>query len=236
MKIRQAKNGSFFIKKGMTSVMLDNGNIVPVTVLEQIKNNILGKKDNKSLCIFHGYHGRFNKPQMEMFSKNYSFGKSFSENSDSGDGNNENNPKKGFIREIEFSGKFLEKIKENPENKFPEITLDFFEENTFVDVSAFSKGKGFQGGMKRHGFSGQPASHGCSVSHRALGSTGNRHLPAKTIKGRKMPGHMGHELTTQQNLKIMKVIKEYNVILVKGSIPGPKKTLVFARMAVKNGK
>ena len=94
-------------------------------------------------------------------------------------------------------------------------------------------GKGFQGAMKRHGFRGQPASHGTSVTHRSLGSTGQRKDPGKVFKGKKMAGRMGGEQATAQSLKVMKIDNELNLVYVKGCIPGVDDQFVKVRDAVK---
>lgn len=102
-----------------------------------------------------------------------------------------------------------------------------------VDVSGISKGKGFQGGMKRHGFKGMPASHGTSKSHRAIGSTGMCQDPGRVFKGKKMPGRMGGVRVTKQNLRIIKIDRGRNLIYVKGAVPGNKGEFVEIRDAVK---
>ena len=105
-----------------------------------------------------------------------------------------------------------------------------------IDVCGTSKGKGFAGGMKRWNFSGLEASHGVSVSHRSLGSTGNRQDPGKTFKNKKMPGHLGAERVTTQNLEIAAVDAEKGLILVKGAIPGAKGGYVMVTDAVKRAR
>jgi large subunit ribosomal protein L3 len=102
-----------------------------------------------------------------------------------------------------------------------------------VDVAATSKGKGFQGGMKRHNFGGMPASHGTSLSHRAIGSVGQCQDPGKVFKGKKMPGHMGTDRVTIQNLRVVKVDRGRNLIYVDGAVPGNKGGFVEIRDAVK---
>jgi len=102
-----------------------------------------------------------------------------------------------------------------------------------IDVAAISKGKGFQGGMKRHNFSGMPASHGVSRSHRALGSTGQCQDPGRVFKGKKMAGRMGGERVTVQNLRIVKIDRGRNLIYVKGAVPGQKGAFVEVRDSVK---
>jgi len=100
------------------------------------------------------------------------------------------------------------------------LKADFLKDTPIVDVVGISKGKGFAGGMKRWGFHGLEASHGVSVSHRSVGSTGNRTSPAKVFKGKKMPGQMGDKQITVKNLKVVDLDLEDNVICVKGAIPG----------------
>jgi len=113
-----------------------------------------------------------------------------------------------------------------------EIGVDHFEEGAFIDVTGTSKGKGFQGVMKRHNFKGGPAAHG-SGFHRLAGSTGNCSTPGRVYKGRPMAGQMGNEQVTVQNLKVVKVDVEKNVILVKGAIPGCRTSKVWIQSAVK---
>jgi len=106
-----------------------------------------------------------------------------------------------------------------------EINVSIFQEDQIIKVSGVSKGKGFQGGVKRHGFSGRNATHGVKHEHRTIGSTGTR-FPQHVMKGRKMPGRMGFEKVTVKNLRIMKVDKENNLLVVKGAVPGTEKTLL----------
>lgn len=113
-----------------------------------------------------------------------------------------------------------------------EIGVDLFDGVEFVDATAISKGKGYQGVMKRHGFAGGPASHG-SGFHRHAGSTGMRSTPGRGLPGGKKAGQMGNERVTVQNLRVVMVNKEENVILVKGQVPGPRNGLVYISRAVK---
>jgi large subunit ribosomal protein L3 len=107
-----------------------------------------------------------------------------------------------------------------------EVNASIFQEGEDVNVSGISKGKGFQGGVKRHGFKGKlSATHGNKHEHRTIGSTGQR-FPQHVIKGRRMPGRMGYERTTVKNLKIMKVDKENNLLVIKGAVPGTRRTLL----------
>jgi large subunit ribosomal protein L3 len=114
-----------------------------------------------------------------------------------------------------------------------EITADHFIQGQLVDVTGTSIGKGFQGPMKRHNFSGLRASHGVSISHRSHGSTGQRQDPGKVFKGKKMAGHMGDERVTTQNVLVAKVDVDKGLVFIRGSVPGAKGGWVFVRDAVK---
>jgi large subunit ribosomal protein L3 len=114
-----------------------------------------------------------------------------------------------------------------------EITADHFVPGQFVDVTGISTGKGFAGGMKRHNFHGLRATHGVSVSHRSIGSTGGRQDPGRTFKNRKMPGHLGTERVTTLNLKVVSTDVERGLILVEGAVPGTKGGWIQLRDAVK---
>ena len=114
-----------------------------------------------------------------------------------------------------------------------EITADHFLAGQPVDVSGLTVGKGFQGGIKRWNFGGLRATHGVSVSHRSLGSTGNRQDPGRTFKGKKMAGHLGQEMVTTLNLTVFRVDVERGLILIKGAVPGTEGTYVKIRDAIK---
>jgi large subunit ribosomal protein L3 len=115
------------------------------------------------------------------------------------------------------------------------IKADIFSEGDKIDVTAKSKGKGYAGGIKRHGLKSGPSAHG-SKYHRHAGSNGSATTPGRVFKGKKMPGHMGNVRVTVQNLEVVKIDVENNVILVKGAVPGPKKSLVMIKETVKSGK
>lgn len=114
-----------------------------------------------------------------------------------------------------------------------EIGVDTFENTAFVDVTGVSKGKGYQGTMKKYNFRGGPASHG-SGFHRHAGSTGMRSTPGRCLPGGPRPSHMGSETVTVQGLQVVKIIKDENIILVKGAVPGANGDLVYIREAVKH--
>ncbi|OIO55418.1 MAG: 50S ribosomal protein L3 [Alphaproteobacteria bacterium CG_4_10_14_0_2_um_filter_63_37] len=116
-----------------------------------------------------------------------------------------------------------------------ELDVSQFSDTEYVDVTGTSIGKGFQGVMKRHGFGGLRATHGVSISHRSPGSIGNRQTPGRVFKNKKMAGHMGAERVTTQNLKVVQVRAEESVLLVEGSVPGHAGSLVYVNTAVKKG-
>jgi large subunit ribosomal protein L3 len=114
-----------------------------------------------------------------------------------------------------------------------EITVEIFEAGQYVDVSGITQGKGFQGGIKRHNFSHQDYTHGNSVSHRAVGSTGQNQTPGRVFPGKKGPGHMGAKNNTIQNLEVVRVDNERNLIMIKGSVPGSRAGNVIIKPALK---
>lgn len=141
----------------------------------------------------------------------------------------------GQKREVYTAGRFLKEFRfENAADYSvkDEIKADIFTEGDKVDATAISKGKGFQGAIKRHGQSRGPMAHG-SKFHRHQGSNGSSSDPSHVFKGKGMPGHMGAKQITTQNLEVVKVDVENGLILVKGSVPGPKKALVTLKETVK---
>lgn len=147
-----------------------------------------------------------------------------------------NKPKKGhFAKAGVENRRFLKEFKLDNAEEFElgqEIKADIFEAGDKVDVTATSKGKGFQGAIKRHGQSRGPMGHG-SKYHRHAGSNGSASDPSKVFKGKKMPGQMGAVKVTVQNLEIVRVDVENNLLLVKGAVPGPKKSTVIIKESVK---
>ena len=113
------------------------------------------------------------------------------------------------------------------------LNVNHFKINQFIDASSFSTGKGFAGVMKRHNFGGLRASHGVSISHRSHGSTGQNQDPGRVFKGKKMAGRMGFKKVTKQNLKILEVDEDNNLLIVKGSIPGKKNSIIFIKDSIK---
>jgi len=116
------------------------------------------------------------------------------------------------------------------------LDVSHFKVDQFVDASSISIGKGFAGVMKRHNFGGLRASHGVSISHRSHGSTGQNQDPGRVFKGKKMAGRMGNKKVTKQNLKVIDVDSENNLLMVKGSVPGKKNSIVYLNDSVKKSK
>jgi len=116
-----------------------------------------------------------------------------------------------------------------------DVTVDIFEGITYVDVTGTSKGKGFAGGMKRHGFAGQGAAHGNQAAHRRVGGIGAAATPGRIFKGKRMAGRMGNDRVTTQNLNVQKIDADANLLLIKGAIPGARGGIVTVKTAVKGG-
>lgn len=200
-------------KLGMTQIFDENGKIVPVTVVEAGPCVVVQKKTTEKDgydAIQVGFSDvrekLVNKPEKGHFAK---AGVAI----------------KRFVKELR-----LENI--NDYQVGQEFKADIFATGERVDVSGISKGKGFQGTIKRWNAHRGPETHG-SKFHRAVGSMGGSSDPSRTFKNKKMPGHMGNVNTTVLNLQVAKVMPEKNIILIKGGIPGPNKGLVVIRNTVK---
>lgn len=199
-------------KIGMTQVFAENGELIPVTVVEAAPNVVLQKKSIETdgyEAIQIGFDDKrdklSNKPEKGHVAK-------------------ANTTPKRFVREL--SGVNLGEYEVGQE-----VKVDIFAKGEIVDVTGISKGKGFQGSIKRHGQSRGPMSHG-SRYHRRPGSMGPV-APNRVFKGKLLPGRMGGEQVTVQNLEIVKVDVERNLLLIKGNVPGAKKALVKIKSAVK---
>ena len=199
-------------KIGMTSVFAKNGKLIPVTVIE-VEPNIVSQIKTKEK---DGYEAI----QLAAFDKREKLA---------------NKPETGHLKKANTAPKrFLREIRGVDVANYSlgsEVKADIFE-GEMVDVTGTSKGKGFQGVIKRWNQSRGPMGHG-SQYHRGVGSLGTL-LPMRVIPGKKMPGHMGSEQVTIQNLEIVQIDINNNVILVKGNVPGPKKSLVLIKSSVKN--
>jgi len=204
-------------KIGMTREFYKTGQSVPVTVVKMEKGRIIEliEEDKRGYKAIQVGFGKIKNSKLSKSMKGY-FAKKNTE------------PKKTLK---EFRVKKLEDYKEGNE-----LGLELFKDVKFVDIKSTTIGKGFAGAMKRHNFRGLRASHGVSVSHRALGSTGQNQDPGKVFKNKKMAGHMGNKLRTIQNIEIIKSDNENNLLYLKGSIPGSKNTEVIIKKAAKNIK
>lgn len=205
------------IKRGMTRVFTENGNMIPVTLLEIGSNRITQIKtfekegyNSFQLAIENDKTKQMSKPQLGHLAKSNI---------------------KSCLGFWEF---YFDGIHEYVVGD--EIPLSIFNINEFVDVTGVSKGKGFAGTIKRHNFSRQRASHGNSLSHRVPGSIGQCQTPGRVFKGKKMSGHMGSNRTSIQNLQIIKINLDDKYLLVKGSVPGSIGSIVLVKKSYKINK
>ena len=201
-------------KLGMTRVFMDDGRHIPVTVVKVDGCQVVGQRTAER----DGYHAlRLGIGAIKA--------------------KNVNRPAKGQFKKakVEAKRKVVEfRVSEDAMvDVGKELTPNHFVEGQFVDVAGTSIGKGFAGAMKRHNFSGLRASHGVSISHRSLGSTGQCQDPGRVFKGKKMAGHMGDERVTVQNLKIVETRPEEGLILISGAVPGSKGGWVLIQDAAK---
>jgi large subunit ribosomal protein L3 len=200
-------------KIGMTQVFAKNGKLIPVTVIS-IEPNVVSQIKTIENDGYEAVQLAFDTKREKLSNK----------------------PEMGHLKKANTSPKrFLREIRGVDVSTYTlgqEIKADIFAEGEMVDVTGTSKGKGFQGVIKRHNQSRGPMGHG-SQYHRGVGSLGTMR-PMRVLKGKKLPGHMGSKTVTVQNLEIVMVDLENNVILVKGNVPGPKKSLVIIKSAIKN--
>ena len=200
-------------KIGMTQVFTKSGKLVPVTVVE-VEPNVVTQIKTKENDGYEAIQLGFDTKREKLATK-----------ASIGHTNKANTTPKRFFREIRG-------VEINNYSLGQEIKVDIFEAGEVVDVTGVTKGHGFQGVIKRHNQSRGPMGHG-SHYHRGPGSMGTMR-PMRVFKGKKLPGHMGTLTVTIQNLEVVAVDVENNVILIKGNIPGPKKSLVIIKTAVKN--
>ena len=201
-------------KVGMTQYFTESGELIPVTVVEVTPNVVLQLKTIEN----DGYEAvqlGFDDLR-EVLS---------------------NRPAKGHVAKANATPKrFIRELNNVELSEYEvgqEITVDVFKAGDIVDVTGTSKGKGFQGAIKRHGQSRGPMAHG-SRYHRRPGSMGGASFPSRVFKGKALPGQMGGNRITIQNLEVVKVDAERNVILIKGNVPGSKKSLVEIKTAIKS--
>ncbi len=200
-------------KIGMTQVFTKSGKLVPVTVVE-VEPNVVTQIKTKENDGYEAIQLGFDTKREKLATK-----------ASIGHTNKAKTTPKRFFREIRG-------VEINNYSLGQEIKVDIFEAGEVVDVTGVTKGHGFQGVIKRHNQSRGPMGHG-SHYHRGPGSMGTMR-PMRVFKGKKLPGHMGTLTVTIQNLEVVAVDVENNVILIKGNIPGPKKSLVIIKTAVKN--
>ena len=208
--------GLIATKIGNSSYYQENGTNTPVTVIkidECIVTNVkTTEKDGYNAVQLSSIDStkdisKVNKPQRKIFSSINI------------------NPKK-IIKEFKVDNDNILEIG-------TVLKVDHFKVDQFVDVSGVSIGKGFAGVMKRHNFGGLRASHGVSISHRSHGSTGQNQDPGRVFKGKKMAGRMGNKKVTKQNLKVIEVDSLNNLLIVKGSVPGKKNSILYLKDSVK---
>lgn len=200
-------------KVGMTQIFNENGSLIPVTVLQAgpcVVTQVKTIENDGYEAVQVGYGDirevLVNKPRKGHFAK-------------------AKVANKKYLKEFKFENAADYTVGQ-------EIKADIFAEGDRVDATAKSKGKGFQGAIKRYGQSRGPMAHG-SKFHRHAGSNGAATTPGRVFKGKHMPGHMGHVKVTVQNLEVVRIDAEKNIILVKGAVPGPKKSLVMLKNTVK---
>ena len=206
-------------KRGMTRVFTEEGASVPVTVIEVDPNRVTQVKNDdnegyRSIQVTIGTRraSLVNKPVSGHYAK---------AGVEAGEGLWELRLPEGVGEELEAGS---------------ELNVEMFEAGELVDVTGTSKGKGFAGGVKRHNFRMQDATHGNSLAHRAPGSIGQCQTPGRVFKGKKMAGHMGDERVTTQNLEVVRVDSERNLLLIKGAVPGAAGGAVMVRPSVKTAQ
>ncbi len=203
-------------KRGMTRVFTEEGASVPVTVIEVDPNRVTQVKNDET----DGYRSvqvTFGKRRASLVNKPVA-GHYAKAGVEAGEGLWELRLPAGEGDDLETGA---------------ELNVEMFEAGEMVDVTGTSKGKGFAGGVKRHNFRMQDATHGNSLAHRAPGSIGQCQTPGRVFKGKKMAGHMGDERVTTQNLEVVRVDAERNLLLIKGAVPGAAGGAVMVRPAVK---
>ncbi|MBU2551577.1 MAG: 50S ribosomal protein L3 [Proteobacteria bacterium] len=194
-------------KIGMTRIFIEEGVAVPVTVIQAGPCTVIQKKTEdkdgyEALQLGFGTKKKVNRPMSGHFQA-------------AGGGN--------FATLKEFSADDIDGLEPGAE-----VTMDIFQIGEKIDVTGLTKGRGFAGVIKRHGFGGGRATHGCTT-HRSPGSIGAAAYPSRVFPGKKMPGRMGARKQTVRNLEIVDIREEYGVILIKGAVPGPRQGVVFLK-------
>lgn len=217
--LTQGLGGILGVKAGMTQVYSDNGDAIAVTVID-LKPAVITQVKTKEKNNYQAIQiGLLDKKQKAANRAEQGHAKA--------------SGAAGFYHYQEFRLADTDNMDGFAVGKV--LSPEFIKAGDCVDLTAVSKGKGFQGGMKRFHMAGGPKSHGASVSHRSLGSIGNRADPGKCFKNKKMAGQMGNERVTVQNLRVIRVDLENQLLLVHGSVPGSRSGIVTIRRTVKNG-
>lgn len=216
--LAHGRGGILGVKAGMTQVYDESGDSLAVTVIQMrptVITQIKSKEKNGYQAVQVGFLDKKAKASTK--------------------------PEQGHAKKSGFSGfyhyqefRFDDTAKLDGLKVGQQLSMEFLKAGDWVDLTSRSKGKGFQGGVKRFHMAGGPKSHGASLAHRQLGSIGNRADPGKTFKNKKMAGHMGHEQVTVQNVRVVRVDLENQLLLVHGSVPGPRSGIVTIRRAVKS--
>ncbi len=208
------RTGLILEKLGSTSRFSDDGVRIEVTLLKMQKCNVMTHRTieangYEAIVLAYGAvkANRVTKPMKKVFE-------------------NANLEARKIVKEFRVSSDNMPEIGS-------ELNVDHFEVGQYVDAIGTSIGKGFAGVMKRHNFRGLEATHGVSVSHRSHGSTGGRQDPGRVFKGKKMAGHLGARRVTVQNIEVVDVQADNRILVVKGSVPGAKGSVVFLKDAVK---
>ncbi len=203
-------------KLGMTQLYEDNGTVIPVTIIEAGPCVVVQRKsvekdgyESVQLGLVPKKKVKVTKPMMGHF-------------------------KKAGVQPTKVLKEFRVE-KESPLKAGDKLTVEIFKDVKFVDVTGTSKGKGFQGVIKRHGFAGGRASHG-SMFHRAPGSIGQAAFPSRVFPGKKLPGRMGGDTVTVRRMKVVKIVPEKNLLLVKGSVPGSRGGYIYIKASKVRGK
>jgi large subunit ribosomal protein L3 len=220
VSLTSKRGGVLGVKAGMTQVYNESGDAVAVTVID-LKPTVITQVKTKEKNGYQGVQIGFLEKKAKSATK----------------------PEQGHAKASGAPGYYhYQEFRLADDDKMDNLTVgkvlsaEFLKEGDLVDLTAESKGKGFQGVMKRYNFAGGFKTHGASLVHRSLGSIGNRADPGRVFPGKKMAGHMGHEKTTIQNVAVVKVDMENQLLLVHGSVPGPRSGIVMIRKAVKTAK
>jgi len=218
--LTQGRGGLLGVKAGMTQVFDENGDCFAVTVID-LKQAVITQVKTKAKNGYQAVQVGFLPKKAKAATK----------------------PEQGHAKAANASGFYhYQEFRLADSDSLDGLSVgkvlsaDFLKPGDLVDLTAMSKGKGFQGGVKRFHYHGNYKTHGASVSHRQIGSIGNRADPGRVFPGKPMPGHMGHEQVTVQNVRVIRVDTENQLLLVNGSVPGPRSGVVTVRRAVKRAE